>query len=350
MEFVVITKNLTEKGSQMKTFRQLLGILLLVVASAGLVVACGDEAEECLDDNDCAAEDACNFETGECAFKCSGDGDCLDDEVCTTRDDGEGICVFDDTGNGGGGCQSDDDCPADGELCDFFSGECAQECASGDECPTGFACFERDGEDGNVCAPDACDSNDDCTDNQFCNDDGLCEDEAQQYNFLRIEDVSDPSSDAACVNPSDDDPGSDLYGVLLEKDDGSQYWAEVHYDGIVTDGNLKTDTSRIDGTPPGLDADECPDVGFDDGVVALGCGGELIVGFWDSDNDDWVPLENLDSVTVFEYGPACNGHDEDEWQVFVCTTGEDEALTGQCDGFSAGDASTGINSVTISLD
>lgn len=334
----------------MKTFRQLLGILLLVVASAGLVVACGDEAEECLDDNDCAAEDACNFETGQCAFRCASNGECLDDEVCDTnvRDDGQGICVADEAPVEG--CQSDAECPADGELCDFVTGECAQECASGDECPDGFACFERDGADGNICAPDVCDNDDECADGQFCNADGLCEDEEDMYHFLRIEDVSDPSNDDACVSPSNDDPGVDLYGIVIDKADGTQHWAEIHYDGIITDDNLRTDTSLIDGTPPGLDADECPDGSFNDSVLALGCGGEIIVGFWDSANDDWVALEDGDSVTVFEFGPTCGGHPNDEWQVFVCTTGEDEALTGQCDGFTAGNASTGINSVTINLD
>lgn len=297
----------------MKRFQNLLGMFLVVVASAGLFVACGDDDTSCLSDDDCGTGELCNFETEECAFDCSDDPDiCATGETCADRTEETGsICVEDDTNNDPNNepeCEISDDCEGE-QVCE--DNACVDPCEVGD-CAEGFACNT---------------------------DTGICEEETGPSGDFRFIRVLDDSAGADACEPSDNDPGSDLYGIELITDDGN-FWAEVeNADGIVTDSNDFADADTIlDGNPPGLDGD-CPEGTFSDSVVALGCGGDVIVEFRDA-NDDPVFFSAGDQVVVYEFGATCGGSDVDEYLTEVCTTtSEDDIFDGTCNGTDLGGGS-----------
>lgn len=147
------------------------------------------DPDKCTSDDMCASPDRCNFETGMCSFACDDENDCLADEECIDRGDGVTICEFEERG---GGCQDDTVCD-DGQLCDFVTGDCADECHSHDDCGFGEACYERTDADGNICAPDACTNDEECVDGWLCDVDStwLC--------VLECDGHADCPSDQHCV-------------------------------------------------------------------------------------------------------------------------------------------------------
>ncbi|MFP4599471.1 MAG: hypothetical protein ACLFVJ_14525 [Persicimonas sp.] len=310
----------------MKRLQNYLGMFLVVVASAGLFVACGGEETSCITDEDCGADELCNFETEECAFECEVDGDCLAGEECVEREaeDGGAICVTDPDANNNNDnnnddtCEDDDDCEGT-ETCE--GGFCAQPCDSADDCEGEEVC------EAGFCE-DPCTSDDDCGSDFVCDTDtGMCVEDAGDYRFIKV--VDDTTVADACSSP---DPGSDIMGIELVTDDGS-FWADVeNADGIdTTDNDLADADSILDGSPPGFDG-ECPEDGFSEHVFALGCGGDVIVEFHDADGER-VYFSAGDSVIVYEYGANCGGSSDDELLVEVCTTvSEDDIFDGTCNG------------------
>ncbi len=309
-------------------FQKLFGILLVATACSGLIVACGETAaNDCLTSEDCAPDERCNLVSGECAFACDSDDECeLDGEICDTdAGDGGGVCVLEeepDNNNNEPECTSDADCDeAAGETCDTDTGMCV-------------------GGDTPECADDT-----ECGASEFCTEDGTCE---RLFGYARITDVSDTSDDSLCGDDLDD-PGSDIFGVELRGADGeSSFWADNVYDFDITHtGTLADAESVLTGDAPGIDADNCPEAGFSDSVVALGCGGSVIVEFLD-DSDQAVDILPGDDIVVYEYGSQCNNNDvQDEWTIEVCELTSD-AATGSCDnpvelGSGEGFATVGVD-------
>ena len=156
----------------------------------------------------------------------------------------------------------------------------------------------------------------------------------QTYIAARVQ--SEASGDAACAIT---DPGPDIYAIGLEDTGGTPLgWGRHVANAVQFDGNDHVDTSHLDGSAPGLDADLCPDQ-FDGNVVALGCDPEswLAVEFID-DGGNIIPLVGDDSqqIVVYEYGAQCGGTVVDEYRIDVCT---------DIEGVRAGDSS----SCTITL-
>jgi hypothetical protein len=306
----------------MKTFQRLLGILLVTVASAGLMAACGETANnDCITSEDCADGDVCNLDTETCGFSCTaGNGDCLDDEICdtdATSGDG-GVCVIDGT--------TEPECTADAD-CDT---------ANGETCNADGVCEGGD--------TPACTENSDCDEaaGEFCNPAGECETPGADYPFALISDVSEDIP-ALCGNS---DPGADIFAVELVKG-GTSFWAQFEsVAGIETAGNDEASpVGIIDGQPPGL-TDDCPE-SFSGNVVALGCGGSMVVSFI-NDAAETQFIEGGDTITVYEYGAQCNNGaaDQDDWSVSICEASSD-AASNECAGEVAVGDGTGIASTTV---
>ena len=91
---------------------------------------------------------------------------------------------------------------------------------------------------------------------------------------------SEATGDEACAIT---DPGPDIYAIGLEDTGGAPLgWGRHVSNAVQFDGNDHVDTSHLDGSAPGLDADLCPDQ-FDGNVVALGC-----------DAESWLTVEFID--------------------------------------------------------
>lgn len=336
----------------MKTYQRLMGILLVAMASAGLFAACGDNADtSCIADSDCAVGELCDSVTETCATECTTDAECAPGEICVDRAEQDGsICIAD------SGCTTDADC-ASGETCNTDTGTCeASSCTTDADCPNG-TCNTDTGQ----CEAAGCTDNSDCASDQVCNSDtGMCETISTSYYFANIMDVSPTDSDALCISPSDEDPGSDLFGVSITRTDGNgdtvEYWANtMSADGVKAtdeDGDTNANTDAfgiINGDAPGISG-TCPDSFSDTTVVSLGCGGNILVEFVDADNNR-IELMDGDTLNVYEYGGVCSSQTEqDEWQVELCTATENEVTGGNCgDGALTLGSGTGIGSVDVTL-
>jgi hypothetical protein len=288
------------------------------------MVACGDNAEDdCLTSEDCAAEERCNLDEGVCAFACADNGDCLEGETCdTAAGDGGGVCVSDGTGgNNGPQCTVDEDC-LDDETCE--DGTCV---VAGDECTTA----------------------DDCEGDDICVD-GACELPATQYTAARIADVSQDIP-ALCDNT---DPGADIFAIELSRTDAqgnseSYYARFINTDNIVTEGNDQDSPAGIiDGDAPDFTG-QCPE-GFSGNVVALGCGGSMLVAFVnDAEPADIQSIQDGDTITVYEWGAQCQtdvSDDQDEWSVSICEAGSD-ITSAECAGEIGVGSGTGAADVTV---
>lgn len=319
----------------MKWLKHVLGLSMVAFACAGLMVACGDTSGDCLTDDDCSSDQACEYDTGQCREVCEDDGDtCLDDEECVDRegeDDDEDvmICVEDEDY-----CEEDEDCDG-GELCNSDTNQCAVNCGDdADVCEDDQECVEREDDEGSICVEE--------------------DEEEPFYEYARVEDISATGSDEACENPDTNDPGSDLFGVELTKD-GESYWATLTYEAIVNEDesgnpNEHTDADAIlNGEAPELDDDECP-ADFSGNVVSLGCGGQVIVEFHDDEGEN-VIIEAGDEVTVHEWGEeTCGGHAEDAYELDICTSGQEEVENGDCAGIGQGENEADVTTYEISLE
>lgn len=103
----------------------------------GKCVSCLKEGESCLEDDECCQSPHaqwCNFD-GVCA-KCERvGGDCNIDDDCCPAAKGEKPIICKSDKKCGYICQSDEDCSAEGKVCDLVSGECVSPaCSSDEEC------------------------------------------------------------------------------------------------------------------------------------------------------------------------------------------------------------------------
>jgi hypothetical protein len=329
------------KGRKMKTFQRLLGILLVAMASAGLFVACGGEEgqNDCIDSADCAADELCNLETEQCGFACTEDADCLEgEETCEAVGDGGSVCVATAAGNNGNNgnngttCADDSECTEPGEVCDLDTNTCGPE-------------------------PSGCTDDSDCDQaaGEFCSTaDNECVTGSEvNYQYARIQDDSNGAD--LCADASDDDPGSDIYGVELKKTDDQgtveSYWAQwVNYDNIddtTHTNNLADPTGVIEGQPLDLTG-ACPESFDSTTVVALGCEGSMLVEFVNSAGEVQF-IEDLDTITVYEWGSQCGSTGEqDQWTVSVCEEGSDFNAA-ECKGEVPQTGGTGLDDVTVQL-
>ena len=139
---------------------------------------------------------------------------------------------------------------------------------------------------------------------------------ALQY-IVQIADTS--SGDEACGVT---DPGSDIAGVELQSETGDSLgWGEIVWDELGPEANDYADTGIIDGQPADVGADDCPSDFNDTTVVALGCGGWILVEFKDSAGQP-VGLDATagQQIRVYEYGGVCStGSTDDTYDVSICT-------------------------------
>lgn len=320
----------------MKVMKAMFGMLVLVFVGAGLFAACGDVTGDCITDDDCDSGEACEYESGECLATCDNDEDCLTEESCVERepeggDESAMVCE-----------EADDYCEDDiacfeGELCNTETNECVTDCTDDEEvCGEGEFCQDREDEDGSICVEGEPDP---------------------FYFYARVEDTSEIGSDEACENPDTNDPGSDIFGIELVKENGDSYWATLTYEAVRSqdetgDPNDHTDAEGIlDGEAPEFDENEECASGFTGHVVALGCdGGSVIVEFLDEEGEN-VTIEGSDQITVYEFGnETCGGHAEDSYSLDVCTTGQEEVENGNCEGIDQGNNDEDVTTFDINLD
>jgi hypothetical protein len=242
-------------------------------------------------------------------------------------------------------CDFDDECGV-GEVCDDDRGVCVDTCRNDQDCRSGEACLPRRSSPNSgvtVCqsAPTTNNNNNNaqCVENEDCEFDELCingtctptQQPQNIYRYIQIRDVS--SGRDACEGSRAAglrDPGSDIFSATLLSGTG-----EVIGYGLVVDfvqgqhPNDFTFTGFLDGSPPNLDESTCPapdasGVRFrTDNVVALGCGGSLVLGFQGS-NGQLVNIQNGMQIAVGEYASICNRADgsltgADRYEVYVCT-------------------------------
>ena len=275
----------------MKTFKRWMAICLVSIATAGLVVACGDDDENCIDDGDCGTGSICDFATETCAVDCTNDQSVCEpgEEACQPRggDNPGSICVY-----VGGGTPSDPTDPGD---------------------PTGGC-----GDDDSLCPGD-----------NVCINDACVPPAGETYYVGLIEDTS-----SQC-KASDSDPGSDLYGIRLQKADGQTFYADVidANRGLADNDDNSDPDSIINGEAPGFD-DICEE-GFTGNVYVMGCGGELAFNFYDPASGDLVEIEAGDYIYPME--AQCGNDTSDEWTVHLCdaSVGDGNGLIGnlsKCNG------------------
>lgn len=271
----------------MKSFKRWMAICLVSIAAAGLVVACGDDEETCIDDGDCETGLLCNFESETCAFDCTDDSSvCAGDETCTER-----------------GANST------GAICIVTGGEEPDP----DPDPTGC---EDD--------PGICDDGEICVDN-VCESPGASE----TYYVAMLEDTT-PQCDG-----TGGDPGSDIFGIRLEKADGGTYYADTIDNELGElgdyDKNLNPD-AIINGEAPDLDG-SCPEE-FTGSVYVMGCGGRIAVNFVDPSDRSIVEIEEGDYIHPMEWGGNCGDDTTDEWTLYLCDAGvgDGNSLIGNLDG------------------
>ncbi len=264
----------------MNSFKRFLAAALVSTAGFGLFVACGGNngPADCLVDGDCGDGQACELQV--CVDTCEADTDCLEGEVCEVGENTElSVC---------------------------------KAAANNGETNNG----ENNGTNNGTTVPPTL------------------------YYVALVEDQS--SGDEACANASNADPGSDIYGALLEDTTGAvlgfgnAVWAEEP----ATDANDNQDLSILDGAPD--TSKDCPGDFSSDTVYSTGCGGQLFFEFLDADGIP-VPLDATagQQIRVLEYGVQCGGSDADEYRVAVCTDtagakeGNSASCTlGSCDGAS----------------
>ena len=313
----------------MKKLRRILGLCLVLAASAGLVVACGPTTgNDCEFDSDCATGEVCLQPTGDsnrCVTECTDDATvCAADEECAPRfpNSGEGdrsACIPSDLE-----CSVDTQCP-EGINCgeDGFCAVNADEqmCESDEDCGADETCNLDTG----MCESDAtCESDEDCGQGETCNlDTGMCEAGQLEYFVVEITDTTDPNSDA-CTSPSDEDPGSDIMTaeILVDGADAG-IWAQAI--GWATTGDPKVQpvppAHMTDRTAPTseISAGTCPDTFDSSSLVSLGCGGKVWVVFASADGEVPISTDGTVDMFVYEYGaPLCGNDTSDTYQVELC--------------------------------
>ncbi|TXD38053.1 hypothetical protein FRC98_03910 [Lujinxingia vulgaris] len=286
--------------------------------------------------------------------------------ACGEIDNGEESCTF------------DDDCTG-GQVCDLTI--CVDTCESTADCSTGEECVARPGgAEGMVCraaeepGDDCRDAGNECSDGLICDEfTGDCVEPGQEtpeYYTVRINDVTDVEAPDRCEDSTFgyNTAGAKIMYVQLQDSTGAviAYGTSVGAD-YAQGTDFINDFDVIDGAAPNL-VDQCPvDEAFvrgDDGtefdtnftdqtVVALGCGGSLYVQFLDG-NDDPILLDESHTITVGEFGPACNDTAQtaaDYYDVYICTdAGSNVSTPDNCDEVPLNaEAMTGVLGTQVSL-
>lgn len=202
------------------------------------------------------------------------------------------------------------------------------ECSLDADCTQGQAC------DQSACVA-ICETDDQCLDSEECrtglttsartcqaasSGDGT---DVVSSRFVLIRDVTEG------VGCQTADPGSDLAFVALEALDGEVLaWGSVVHAELVLQGNDFASWDHIDGQPPSYGGDSCPD--FDPGnVVALGCGGAIVVEFPQGGGATDL-VSGQGQVRVAEYGGQCDGGTADDaYEVMLCP-GQSDPTDANC--------------------
>lgn len=257
-------------------------------------------------------------------------------------------------------CTFDDDCTG-GQVCDLTV--CVDTCETNEDCSGTDECVARPGgAEGMVCRA-AEEPGDDCRDADFagCADDLICDEftgqcvppgeETPNYYTVRINDVTDVEAPDRCDDTTYGygTAGAKVMYVQLRDTTGAviAYGTAVG-DDIAAGSDFINTFDVIDGAAPNL-VDQCPaDEAFvrgdngndittnftDQTVVALGCGGSLYVQFED-ENGDLILLDESHTITVGEFGPACNDTaqtEADYYDVYICTdAGSNVSTPDNCD-------------------
>ncbi len=250
---------------------------------------------ECVEDEDCGSGMLCLADEGTCEFRCDTIDDCIGDEACVERDsDGAGYCL---PGGGGGpqGCSSEPN-------------------------PDGY-CVEELEDSEAICQNNMC-----VIPNGGGTGDG--------YYVAYVHDVTTARCDDMTYETETD--GSKLMHVALIDSAGTYraYGVAVEWYYGTNDVWFGEVEDVLNGMAPNYDANMCPEpasqsganglTNFHEGaVVAIGCGGEVFVRFFDGSQP--IEIEDGDVIEVNEYGPECsavNSHTtqtgDDFYDVYVC--------------------------------
>lgn len=286
----------------MRKFGLIIGAFALFVSALATLGACSGpiDGSTCVTNEDCPSGEVCHTSSAQCLVQCTEEGDsaCRSGESCQPASAGEKGCLpGEDDGDTGGGTDSGMDAGMDANMTD--AGD-----TGGGGCQLG-----------------------DCPDGEVCNEDtGMCESQTA-YRFLQIKDTSENDCSA-------EDPGADMYAAQVTDSSGKVLgWAEsVAYNNPSGSNTYTKDGTVFTGSKPELQefGDEnamcpAPDSGKKfrkDSVLALGCGGALVVAFQKTDGDGRVELEEGYQVQVWEYGSQCGGTD-DASKVSICTAQTD---------------------------
>ena len=208
-------------------------------------------------------------------------------------------------------CVFDADCQ-DAEACE--AQRCVPSCSSDADCAQGEFCAQGLNTEITICQSgptNAVNGDTNIGDNIEPNA------AIQEYYAVRVQ--SETTNSEACGIT---DPGPDIYAIGLEDTGAVPLGWGRHIANLVQFGdNDHVDPSHLDGAPPTLDADFCPDQ-FDGNVVALGCDFEswVAVEFIDG-NGNLIPLrgDGSQQIVVYEYGAQCGSTLIDTYRVEVCT-------------------------------
>lgn len=266
------------------TMKRVLAGVVGTVGAAVLLAGCPEldnGQTTCVRDTDCGAGQICITATNTCEFTCNSDADCIGDEECIPR-------------------------PSDGALyCAVDSDEQPTGCDFEDD-PTAF-CQAQLGDDDAFCLNNTC---------------VIPGEEEDEYYTVYVEDVTT----ARCGDTTFGWPtnGSKLMHVALQDAQGN-YIAfgaamEFYYgEGGTEDPFFGHIPDVLDGTQPNYEGtcpvlEDQPREGggvrqgtnfHESAVVAIGCGGEVFIRFFDSAGAA-IPIFDGDIIEVNEYGPFCS--------------------------------------------
>lgn len=267
--------------------RKLIGALFAVVASSGLLIACGNDENSCEFDTDCLeGEELCH--DGFCEPVCTSQSDCFDGEVCVDRIGGSGkVCVSE--GISGNNGDNNGDQP---------------ECTDQDECSGDQICVE-----GKCITPG----------------------ETKDYVTVEIRDVTTAQDRCTDKTSGEASPATKLSYVQLLDSNGVSlgYGEAVGFNPSADDNAFDDAFTVLDGSAPGVGQGQCQESFTIENGIALGCGGSVFVRFVDS-NGDVVKLQEGDQILVAAYGQSCNElfdkNQEDLYNVYLCETFSDNVI------------------------
>lgn len=188
-------------------------------------------------------------------------------------------------------------------------------------CGDGFKC------DDGFCVDVECFNDFDCPVNHSC-DDGECVQGPSGFNTVLIEDRTFDQASTRCNDNVDDydTAGAKIMWVALWQGGASPSYATAHDWEDGQNAQFGDYAEVINGTDPGFV--KCPgtegDSPFNEGeVVAMGCGGWLLVRFYDN-TGNVIDLYEGDDIAVGEFGPQCNAElqsGNDYYDISVCLSG-----------------------------